>query len=407
MSVAVAEEPRVLHSLPGRVRVHLPGWSGQSKLGIEKKLRQVWGVRSVQANPLTGNILVQFDPAITNEQTIVELVRTIEVDVTSPPVKEPPPAHVLRERHRGTVRARIAVRGLDRDPHLARRVLEHLGCRPGVRASVNRLTGRVLVEFEEHEEVLEDIISEITGLELPELPGEDHPAHPLDPGPLVQSTTRTIGATLGLALHAVRQLLGSEEPLPGASAALHAASIIGLLQGLPPIRFGLRKLLGRTVADLVVHIPGIISLTLGGSVLGLAVVGTESLRMVTEVQARREAWRRHEQRERHAPSSQPDAVIRLETGERTPHAAEVLEGTGTAIGRDALPLPVVQGVIVPPGARLYGGPFVLKLRHSDSFEPFIPTPRPFPITPSLHDHYLRVLSPLSLLYAAGTALLTR
>ena len=407
MSVAVAEEPRVLHSLPGRIRVHLPGWSGQGKRDIEKQLRQVWGVRSVQANPLTGNILVQFDPAITNEQTIIELVRTIEVDVTSPPVKEPPPAHVLREQHKGTVRARIAVRGLDRDPHLAKRVVEHLERRPGVRASVSRLTSRVLVEFEEHEEDLEDIISEITGLELPELPGEDHPAHPLDPGPLIQSATRTIGAALGLALHAGRQLLGSEEPLPGESAALHAASLIGILQGLPPIRFGLRKLLGRTVADLVVHIPGIISLTLGGSVLGLAVVGAESLRMVTEVQARREAWRRHEQRERHAPSAQPDAVIRLETGERTPHAAQILEGTGTAIGRDALPMPVVPGSTVPPGARFYGGPFVLKLRQSDSFEPFVPTPRPFPITPSLHNHYLRVLSPLSLLYAAGTALLTR
>ena len=219
MSVAEASEPRVIHSLPGRVRVHLPGWSGQGKRSIEKQLRQVWGVHSVQANPLTGNILVQFDPTITNEQSIVDLVRTIEVDVTSPPDKEPPPPHVLRERHGRTVRTRIAVRGLDRDPHLAKRVLEHLERRPGVRASVNRLTGRVLVEFEEREEDLEDLISEIMGLELPELPGEDHPAHPLDPGPLIQSATRTIGAALGLALHAGRQLLGPEEPLPGASAA--------------------------------------------------------------------------------------------------------------------------------------------------------------------------------------------
>ncbi|MEO7021807.1 MAG: HAD-IC family P-type ATPase, partial [Ktedonobacteraceae bacterium] len=188
---------------------------------------------------------------------------------------------------------------------------------------------------------------------------------------------------------------------------LQAASIIGILQGLPPVRFGLRKLLGRTVADLAFNIPGIMSLTLGGSVLGLAVVGLESLRMVTEVRARQEAWRRHEQRVRHAPSAQPDAVIRLEAGERTPHAAVVLEGTGTALGRDGLPLPAAQGSILPPGARLYGGPFVVKLQHSESFESFIPTPRPFPITPSLHDRYLRVLSPLSLVYAAGTALLTR
>src|SRR5438128_8730425 len=275
MSVAVAEEPRVLHSLPGRIRVHLPGWSGQGKRDIEKQLRQVCGVRSVQANPLTGNILVQFDPAITNEQTIIELVRTIEVDVTSPPVKEPPPAHVLREQHKGTVRARIAVRGLDRDPHLAKRVVEHLERRPGVRASVSRLTSRVLVEFTEHLIDLEDLLADVADVELPDLPGEDRPAHPLDPGPLIQSATRRIGATLGLGLLTTRQLLGFQEELPGAGAATQIASIIGILQGIPPIRYGLRRLFGRTVADLLVNIPAIITLTLSSSPLGLLLTVAE------------------------------------------------------------------------------------------------------------------------------------
>ncbi len=48
MSVAVAEEPRVLHTVPGRVRVHVPGWSGQGKRSIETRLREVQGVRSAQ-----------------------------------------------------------------------------------------------------------------------------------------------------------------------------------------------------------------------------------------------------------------------------------------------------------------------------------------------------------------------
>lgn len=406
-SMAVVEEPRVLHTLPGRVRVHLPGWTGQGKRHIEKLVRQVWGVQRVQANPITSNILVQFDWTITNEQAIIDLVRTIEFETVHPPEKEPPRPHVLREQADGTIRTRITVRGLDRDPHVAQRVIAHLERRPSIQATVNQLTGRILIECKEHEEDLEELLSEIADLELPALPGEDHPAHPLDPGPLIQSTTRTLGATLGLALHAGRQLLNTEEPLPGSSLALHTASILGILQGLPPVRFGLRKLLGRTLADLAFNIPGIISLTLGGSVLGLAVVGLESLRMVTEVRARQAAWRQHEHRMRHAPSSQPDAVIRLEAGERVPHAAVVLEGTGTALGYDGLPLPAAPGAIIPPGVRLAGGPFVVRLQHRDSFAPFIPTPRPFPVTASFHEHYLRILSPLSLIYAAGTALLTR
>ncbi len=31
MSAAMVEEPRLVHALPGRVRVHLPGWAGQGR----------------------------------------------------------------------------------------------------------------------------------------------------------------------------------------------------------------------------------------------------------------------------------------------------------------------------------------------------------------------------------------
>ena len=414
MSVAVAEEPRVLHRVPGRVRVHLPAWTGQGKRYIETRLRQVPGVRSVQANSLTGNILIQFDPTVIDEQHILEVVRTLEADTTTAvsegqvkpeDEKAPPPA--IREKQGKTVRARIAVRGLDRDPHLAKRVVEHLERRPGVRASVSHLTGRVLVEFTEHLIDLEDLLADVSDVELPDLPGEDRPVHPLDPGPLIQSAARTIGATLGLGLLTTRQLLGFQEELPGAGAATQIASIIGILQGIPPIRYGLRRLFGRTVADLLVNIPAIITLTLSGSPLGLLLTGAESVRLITEVHARQTAWRRHEERVANAPSAQPDAVIRLETGERTPLKAKVLEGTGTAIGRDGMPLPVVQGGSVPPGTRLYGGPFVLQLQSDESFQGFTPQPRPAPVAPSMYDRYLQAVGPLSLVYAAATALLTR
>ncbi len=403
----VAEKPHVIHTLPGRVRVHLPGWSGQGKRSIEAQLREVPGVWSVQANPLTGNILIQFDPSITQEQTILAVLRLLEPGTTGTPDNEPPPPPVIRERQGRIIRARIAVRGLNRDPQLAKRVVDHLKRRPGVHAEVSHLTGRVLVEFTEHEADLDDLIAEVIGLELPDLPGEDRPAHPLDPGPLIQSATRTIGTTLGLGLLAARRLAGFQEPLPGANAAIRIASVIGILQGTPPFRYGLRKLLGRTVADLLVSIPGIITLTLASSPFGLTLVGAESLRLLTEVYTRRAAWRRHEERVASLSSWQPDAVIHLEAGERTPLPAEVVEGTGTAIGRDGLPSPVVQGGMVPPGARLYGGPFVLKLESAQAFQQFTPEPRPAPVAPTIFDRYSQVVGLLSLLCAGATALLTR
>ncbi len=407
MSVAVAEEPCVLHTVPGRIRVHVPGWSGQGKRSIETRLREVQGVRSVQANALTGNILVQFDPTVTNEQSILAMVSLLVSDASGEPENYPAPPPVVREKHGLTIRARIAVRGLDRDPQLAKRVVEALERHPGVRASANLLTGRVLVEFTEHKTDLEDLIAEVVDMELPELPLEARPAHPLDPGPLIQSVIRFSGSMLGLGVLTTRQLLKIQEPLPGASTASQIASILAILQSIPPIRYGLRKLLGQTVSGLLMSVPSIITLTIAGRELGLALNGLESLRLLTAVNAQRSAWRRYEEREEHAAPAQPDAVIRLESGERTPLAAKLMEGTGTAIGLDGMPLPVTQGNTIPPGARLYGGPFVLKLQAEESFEAFIPTPRSSPPTPSIFERYLQVMGPVSLVYTAATALLTR
>src|SRR5579885_473595 len=222
MSTTVAEEPRILHTLPGRVRIHFPTWSGQGKRRLETQLRQMRGIRSVQANDLTHNVLIQFDPAVIDEQTLLTQVRTLDLRMLEATEEAaPPPVH--HEKQGQTIRACIAVRGLDRDPHLTKRVINGLQSYAGVRASANSLTGRVLVEFSEHEVDPEDMISEGADLELPDLPGESRPAYPLDPGPLFQSISRTLGSALGLGLLAFRRLFAFEDPLPGATVALQTS----------------------------------------------------------------------------------------------------------------------------------------------------------------------------------------
>ena len=346
MSLAVADEPRVVHALPGRVRVHLPGWEGQGRRGIETQLRQVRGVSEVRSSPLTRNVLVRFDPETTDEESVLMGVRSLEMDEAEEVEKEPEAPPVQRER-RGSVesarRARIAVRGLDRNPDLARRVVERLERWPTVRASASQLTGRVLVEFDEHRVELEDLISEVTGLELPELPGEDRPTHPLDPEPLVQSGVRTAGAFLGLGLLAGRRLFGLTGPPVAAVAPAMVASVINVLESFPAIRDPLHRLLGRNVSDLIFSTSGIALHTLAGSPLSLAIAGAGALRIFTEARARREAWRNYEDRVETAAPARPGMVVHLEPGERAPLASKVLEGAGTAIGRDGLPAPVFPG----------------------------------------------------------------
>jgi cation-transporting ATPase I len=407
--IITTEKPQIVHTLPGRVRVRVPGWSGRGRHEIESTLRQIQGIHQAQANTLTGNILIYFDATRIDPAAILESLASLDLDDIAdqrPDEKSSPPS-ALREKQNGTVRARIAVRGLDREPDLAKRVVERLEKRPGVRASANPLTGRVLVEFADDQVVFQDLIADVADEELVALPGEDRPEYPLDPGPLFQSTMRALGSTIGLSIIALRRVIGFTEPLPGAGAALHIASVIGILQGIPPVRFGLRKLLGRVPADLLFQVPAIATLTLANSPLGLAVSGAESVRLLTEVQARRSAWRRYEERTSTAPLARPDAIIHLEAGEQLPLAATVIEGTGTALGPDGMPVPITQGRLVPPGAPLHGGPFLVKLRSEQSFQAFQPEPRPASISPSLFERYQQSASWLSLAYAGLTALRTR
>jgi cation-transporting ATPase I len=395
--------PRILHALPGRLRVHLPQGTQTNPRGLERRLKQTPGVRRVECNPITGNVLIRFDERTTNADAVLTALRSARRQVAGDSEEETPPPPVLHEKGpAGRRRARIAVRGLDRDPEVGRRLMERLGRYQGVQAHSSSLTGRLLVEYDEHETDLTDLLSEVSDIELPDLPNEDRPAHPLDPGPLIQSAARTAGAALGLGMLVTRRLAGLTGPPRGARTAATLSGIIGLLRAFPVLRDGLRRLLGRDAADLIFSTANIATLAFANSPLGLAVTGLEAVILLREVMARRSAFRRYEERVTHT-AIEPGAVVRIEAGERTPRAAEVLEGNGTAIGRNGLPMPVHPGALVPAGARLNGGPFVLRLRGGRAF---VPHPRPVPLRPTFYQHYLRAVGPASLAYAALTALRT-
>jgi hypothetical protein len=60
------------------MRVHLAGWPREAHCVVEARLRQVRGVHSVQANALTGNVLIHFDRTATDEQTLLAVVQTLK-----------------------------------------------------------------------------------------------------------------------------------------------------------------------------------------------------------------------------------------------------------------------------------------------------------------------------------------
>ena len=214
--------------------------SGRSKGGV----RGLPGVRHVEANGLTGNVLIRFDPAASDEQTLLAAVADAAKD-TETLLEDGPFPPVLEETVEGTVRrARVAVRGIDRDPQMARFVVNHLRRLFKVHAWASPLTGRVLIEYDDSRVGLNELLAYVRQVELPELPGEDRPAHPLDPAPLVQSASRTAAAGLGLAVLAVWRWAGGPVAPGRIKAAATAAGVITLLNGFPSLRNGLRRLLG-------------------------------------------------------------------------------------------------------------------------------------------------------------------
>ena len=406
MSATAVETPRLVHALPGRARMHLPGWSGSGPRDIEVQLRRAHGVRSAHANPLTRNVLVRYDPAATDEAVILATAQTFASETATAgasPRDAPPPAQ--HERHGPMRRARIAVRGLDRDASVAGRVVDRLQGRPGVfRASASPLTGRVLVEFAAEAVTVEDLLDDVSDLELPGFPGEARPAHPLDRRPLMLSGVRAAGSALGLGLLAAQRLVGGASQSAGAPGPAVAAGMIGIVDGFPTVRGGLSRLLGANVVDVALGAAGVVSLTLARSPLGLAVAGLEAARVFSELWARQAAWRAYEDRVERTPALQPGAVIRVEAGTRSPLSALVVEGTGTTVGANGLPAAAVPGATVDAGAALFGGPFVVQLRAE---EPVVPEPRPGPMPESIFDRYVRAVGPLSLAYAALTTITTR
>ena len=390
----VVEFP-VVSASRGRLRVHLTRRLGARWRFLAEELRRVEGVRHVDHTFLTGNLLILFDPEETCSEVLLDKLRALRA-------LPEPPANGEREQGRT---ARIPVRGMDRSPRLAREVIQGLERKHGVRARAKMLTGHLLVEYDHHRVLLEDIIATVAHLELPELPEEDRPTHPLDPEPLVHGSVKAVGTLLGMSVLTIRRLAagGTTVGANGIGVAATTSGLINLLHGFPFVRNSLREWLGHTTADALSNAIGVIALTVADFPLGLIVIGVETLIFLGEVTARRSAWSRYEDHLDGAASAEPGAVIRLEAGMQVPHAGRVIEGMGTATARSGLPMPLSPGSIAPAGAVVSGGPFVLELRGGESFEP---EPRPGPPAKSLYQRYHAFIGPASLAFAAFTGVRT-
>ena len=317
-------------------------------------------------------------------------------EAASPPPPSPaasPPGEELRHDS-------IPVRGLDRDPHLGGRLVEHLRKAFGVRAHVSLLTAQVHVAYDHTKVRLEDILAAVASLLPPPVPGEDNPRHPLDTDPLHDGVARAVGALAAVSVLTMQRLIVPQlVPAGVAGTAGTVAGVFNLIQGFPALREGLRWLLGRKRSDALTNAGAIASLTTANIPLGLVVAGLEGYVLAEEVTARRAAWRRYEDNIDTSVSALPGAVIRLEAGTRAPRDARIVEGFGTALGGEGQQSRVAPGDEVSGGALLLGGPFVLELLGGETLNQ---GPRPMASRHGVR-HLRRFAAPVAVAGAALTA----
>ncbi len=68
-----------IHALDGRLRIELVGVKGSPTraLEIESRLRRYPGIHDVSANPVTGNVLILYDPVRLAQHEVIETLRSL------------------------------------------------------------------------------------------------------------------------------------------------------------------------------------------------------------------------------------------------------------------------------------------------------------------------------------------
>lgn len=75
-----ARGARLLRSSCGRLRVHLPQWSGADAADLVAALRRLSGVADAEANGVTQNVLVLFNPRQTSAQAVLDVLPDLRIE---------------------------------------------------------------------------------------------------------------------------------------------------------------------------------------------------------------------------------------------------------------------------------------------------------------------------------------
>ena len=408
---------RVLHQLPGRVRLSLDPYPPDGALA---QVRRLPGILAATGNALTGTWLLRVDPALwSTEALLEELAQRLdqsdraassgEADSERPGDTASARSRRVRVKHAvtrqvGTVsrrRLRLAVPGLEGNPHLALAIEDALGRLGAAVVRASALTGRVLVELDESID-LSEVIASIAGLDLPELPPSARRViSPFDQDLLTYGIVRSTGTALALGLLVARQLLGRPAALTTSPVPSLIADALTVLRGFPTLREGMRRLLTPIGADIATSSLGIVTQALAGQRIGLLVSFLEALRLLTVLLPWQRAWQRYERQLAESSLPHPGAPARVSPGSRLPLPAVLEDGELLTLSPAGTVEHRTRGQTVSAGSFVLHGQATIRSRAVEPVTLWRPRPTPLP---ALTQRYLDLIAPLALGAAAVNGL---
>jgi len=75
--------PKVIHSLPGRVRIELPALRkipADKRDLVERVVAELWvpdGIKSLDLSLITGSVVIRYDATEVSEQQVLETIRSL------------------------------------------------------------------------------------------------------------------------------------------------------------------------------------------------------------------------------------------------------------------------------------------------------------------------------------------
>jgi hypothetical protein len=277
---------RVIHRLPGRIRIHLSDRSWLYEHDLEASLGKFHGISQVNANAQTGNVLVTYDPMHTCETVILASIASLERKFAS--------SQTLHAQ------AYLDVAGAGDDPALTRQIEQRLSALAIVDSATQSSDGRVRVRYHHSHGSMLELVCEAARTPV-------DVASKCRSRPGVETVARTGERSAEIAGFAT-QKFQSQSVSTLETASVTVAGAVLLLKALPPARNGLRHLFGDTGANLLLE-----TAELGGAALAggwpAVIVGTLTAFKLVRIAGNRDSGRKTQRLDLQEPPAMesPDA----------------------------------------------------------------------------------------------------